>query len=117
MLLRGDWKYIAYVGYEPQLFNLKEDPEEIRNLAATEKDRVRTMDDLLRSIVDDGAVDRKVKDYDRRSFREWRQEMKRTGKYEETMARIFSGWDNLKPKDIQPWTEADEKRILEWLEG
>jgi len=32
MLRRGDWKYIAYVGYEPQLFNLQTDPDEVHNL-------------------------------------------------------------------------------------
>ena len=33
MLRQGDWKYNVYVGYEPQLFNLKQDPDEIKNLA------------------------------------------------------------------------------------
>ena len=35
MVRWGDWKYIAYVGHAPQLFNLAEDPEENHDLAAS----------------------------------------------------------------------------------
>ena len=31
MVRRGDWKYIYYVGFEPELFNLADDPEEVHN--------------------------------------------------------------------------------------
>ena len=33
MIRQGDWKLIYYHGYEPQLFNLSEDPEELHNRA------------------------------------------------------------------------------------
>ncbi|MEQ9490260.1 MAG: sulfatase-like hydrolase/transferase [Alphaproteobacteria bacterium] len=33
MLRRGDWKLVRYAGYAPQLFNLKDDPEERVDLA------------------------------------------------------------------------------------
>ena len=56
MLRRGDWKYVAYVGYEPQLFDLKGDPEEVRDLAKDSSDVVKEMDSLLRKIVDIEAV-------------------------------------------------------------
>ena len=36
MVRWGDWKYIAYVGHAPQLFNLAEDPQENHDLAASE---------------------------------------------------------------------------------
>ena len=117
MLRRGDWKYIAYAGYDPQLLNLKEDSDEIANLAEVKPDKVQEMDALLRSIVDYEAVDAKVKDYDRTSFAKWRRKMKETGKYSETMARIFSGFDNLQPSDIQPWTDEEEERLVHWMEG
>ena len=69
MLRRGPWKYIAYVGYEPMLFNLTEDPDEVRNLASSRPEVVRELDMQLRKIVDYPAVDAKVKAYDRDSFR------------------------------------------------
>ena len=34
MLRKGPWKLIEYVGFEPELFNLVEDPEELENLAS-----------------------------------------------------------------------------------
>ncbi len=117
MLRRGDWKYVAYVGYEPQLFNLREDPDEIRSLASARPEVVKEMDALLRGIVDYEAVDAKVKQYDRRSFRQWRAEQKATGTYEQTMAAIYSGWDGLAPQDASPWTAEDERKIERWLAG
>ena len=117
MLRRGEWKYIVYVGYAPQLFNLRDDPDEIRNLAAARPDVVREMDAKLREIVDYPAVDAKVKEYDRRSFRQWRKEQRAAGTYEQTMARVYSGWDNLDPEDVSPWTDVDEAAIEKWLAG
>ncbi|HOD49413.1 MAG TPA: sulfatase-like hydrolase/transferase [Candidatus Hydrogenedentes bacterium] len=115
MLRRGDWKYIVYVGHPSQLFNLKDDPDEVWNRAGTESAVVGEMDALLRRIVDYEAVDAKVKAYDRESFAQWRDEQQKAKTYKETMARIFSGWDDLKPEDVVPWKDDDEARILAWL--
>jgi arylsulfatase K len=116
MLRCGDWKYIAYVGQPPQVFNLKDDPEEVMNHAETAPAVVADMDALLRRIVDYEAVDAKVKAYDRDAFRRWRDEERTARTYGETMARIFSGWDDLEPADVVPWTAEDEARIEAWLE-
>jgi len=115
MLRRGDWKYIAYVGYESQLFNLKNDPDEVRNLSKAKPKIVKEMDDLLKQIVDYEAVDAKVKEYDKHSFFRWREEQLAAGTYEDTMARVYSGWDNLSDNDIIPWTDEDESLIQQWL--
>ncbi|AHV92042.1 hypothetical protein [Bordetella holmesii] len=34
MLRKGPWKYHHYVRFEPELFNLEQDPEELHDLAA-----------------------------------------------------------------------------------
>jgi arylsulfatase K len=115
MLRQDDWKYIAYAGTDPQLFNLKEDPHEINNRAKSQADRVKDMDALLRSIVDYDAVDAKVKAYDKEAFAAWRQEELEAGTYRETMAKIFSGWDDLSPESIRPWKDHDERQIETWL--
>ncbi len=115
MLRRGPWKYIAYVGYPPQLFHLEDDPWEVRNLASERPEVVAEMDRLLRSIVDYEAVDARVKDYDRRSFRQWRRRQLEAGTYEQTMARVYSGWDNVTDQTLQPWSEEDERLIRQWL--
>lgn len=117
MLRTGDWKYIAYVGQPPQLFNLKEDHEEVANSVEEAPAVVAEMDARLRRIVDYEAVDAKVKAYDRDSFSRWRAEQQKAKTYEETMARIFSGWDNLAPENIVPWKDEDEDRIEAWLKA
>jgi choline-sulfatase len=63
MVRRGDMKYVHYVGYPPQLFDLADDPEETTDLAADPAyDQVREdLDRALREIVDPEAVDARAK--------------------------------------------------------
>ena len=115
MLRQGDWKYIAYAGQPSQLFNLAIDSDETDNRAEANLSVRADMDAALRGIVDYDAVDARVKTYDRESFSRWRDEERKTGTYRDTMARIFSGWDDLAPELITPWTDNDEARIEAWL--
>jgi len=115
MLCQGHWKYIAYPGYRPQLFDLAADPDELHDLAAKRPEVVARMDAKLREIVDYEAVDAKVKAYDKRAFRRWRQEQKGLGTYEKNMALVYSGWDEITPEMAQPWTEEDERRVVAWM--
>jgi arylsulfatase K len=115
MLRRGDWKYIAYPGYGPMLFNLVEDPNELENVAVSQPEVADEMDRILRSVVDYEEVDAKVKAYDRESFRAWREEQKKAGVYEELMAQVFCGWDDVAPEDLHPWAEHDEAQLEAWL--
>ena len=58
MLRKGPWKYIHYVGFDPELFNLADDPEETENLAA-DPSHSQTLSDLyaaLCQICDPDAV-------------------------------------------------------------
>lgn len=48
-MVEGDWKLIQ--GAEPELFNLADDPSELRNLAAAEPERARRMQEALRIAV------------------------------------------------------------------
>lgn len=58
MLRQGGYKYVHYLGFPPELFNLDEDPEELVNLAdeGTERERLAAFENLLRSMVDPDAV-------------------------------------------------------------
>lgn len=115
MVRQGDWKYVVYHGYEPLLFNLKEDRWEVRNFAAGNPAKAAEMDRLLRSIVDIDEVSERNERYNKASFRRWREEHKAGGDYAKIMAEIFSGYDHLTPDQIKPWTEADEAKIKAWL--
>lgn len=54
MVRKGRWKYIAYLGFEPELFDLENDPEELTNLAQEDAyaEVVAELDGTLRSICD-----------------------------------------------------------------
>ena len=107
MLRRGDWKYIAYAGYEPQLFNLKDDPEEMRNLAAARPEIVKDMDARLRAICDYDAVDAKVKAYDKKCFTEYRAEIGSEAVRKE-LARNYKGWGPEQDRQIHRWLGEPE---------
>ncbi|MFT5390028.1 MAG: choline-sulfatase [Gammaproteobacteria bacterium] len=64
MLRKGRYKYIHYVGFEPELFDLETDPEELTNLAADplHAQLRATMLAHLREIVDPDDADRRAND-------------------------------------------------------
>jgi choline-sulfatase len=63
MLRQGGFKYISYVGYEAELFDLANDPEETRNLTADPAyASVRAdLDARLRAMLDTDATDARAK--------------------------------------------------------
>ncbi len=64
MLRKGKYKFIYYVEYEPELFDLETDPEETTNLAGDPAfaDVVTEYEGYLREICDPEKTDRQAKD-------------------------------------------------------
>ena len=62
MIRNSRYKYVHYVGYPPQLFDLVEDPEETRDLAgeASHAEVLAACEEELRAICDPEAVDRRA---------------------------------------------------------
>jgi arylsulfatase K len=117
MVRERDWKYIAFAGaYEPFLFNLKDDPWEINNLAPRFPEKAAEMKSTLYRISNLDEVAKQVKEYEQDSFRVWRHEQREAGTYEKNMARIYSGWDYIKDEDTVPWSEENEEKVIAWLE-
>ena len=55
MIRNNDWKYIYYKGFEPQFFDLKNDPDEFNDLGKSEKYskiREEMKELLLKRIID-----------------------------------------------------------------
>ena len=63
MLREGRYKYVRYVTYPPQLFDLQEDPEELRDLAGDPAHAAleARLEARLLGLLDPVAVDRVVK--------------------------------------------------------
>ncbi len=104
MLRQGQWKYVAYPGYQPQLFNVDDDPDEIRNLSREAGNLVEDMDATLRAIIDYPAVDAQVKEYDNAAFREWRGSLS-DAEYQAAMAKMIPGWGDTHEERIRAWLD------------
>ncbi len=64
MIRQGKWKLIYYVGMDPELFDLENDPDELNNLVPgkTHEKIVEQLTSTLRGIVDPELQDAKAKE-------------------------------------------------------
>ena len=62
MIRKGRYKYIHYVGYEPELFDLKNDPEELNSLNDDPAHRhvLESLEAVLRQIVNPEEADERA---------------------------------------------------------
>jgi arylsulfatase A-like enzyme len=105
MLVEDGWKLIAYSGFPSQLFNLTEDPEELRNLATDRPDVLRKMMAQLTAVVPCEEVDRKVLAYEKEAFRIWRNEQgEATARAK--LSAIYGGWDDAKERIVAEWLNS-----------
>lgn len=63
MVRRGAWKYMHYVGFAPELFDLCSDPDELQDRAADPEIAtvLAGLEETLRARLDPDAVDRRAK--------------------------------------------------------
>lgn len=63
MIRKGQYKYIHYVGFDAQLFDLENDPDEMRDLASDERyaETLKDCEAELRKIIDPEEVDKQAK--------------------------------------------------------
>jgi choline-sulfatase len=102
MVRHGDWKLIEYVGLRPVLYNLKDDPQELRDLLAVESPtpdalaKLQQLRQLLNSVCSPEGVDRLA----RRQQLELREELAASGQlFEEQVKRGYeSNRDHLIPR-------------------
>ena len=74
-MLRSDrWKYVAYAGYAPQLFDMENDARELNDLSGEQPDVVAQLDTDLRTLVDYDQTHRDWTSYCKEAFRQWRRQ-------------------------------------------
>jgi choline-sulfatase len=90
MLRKGDWKYLYFTGDVPLLFNLKDDPGELRNLAGRPETAAiqKQLHQHLTSLVDPDTVTRRAFDAQERVLMNMVRNMKRDEFYEEISGRL-----------------------------
>jgi choline-sulfatase len=90
MLRKGDWKYLYFTGDVPLLFNLKDDPGELRNLAGRPETAAvqGELHQHLTSLVDPDAVTRRAFETQERVLMKMVHEMKRDEFYDEISGRL-----------------------------
>lgn len=122
MLRKGRWKYVVYVNYPAQLFDIENDPGELNDLSAREPETVKQLDAELRTIVDYEQTHREVMDYNRNAFRQWRRQAKRglyvdhsyglrecpSSDYRTIMENAFTGYDDGDERKVEQWLAAPE---------
>jgi arylsulfatase K len=118
MLRKDRYKYVAYAGYDSQLFDLEDDPQELVDLYRTRPDVIARLDSDLRAVVDYDQVHRDWIAYCKGAFRQWRRQAQRglyvdasyalagapSKDYWKIMDNCFTGYD-----------ESDEHTVEEWL--
>ncbi len=102
MIKKGEWKYVCYPGYEPQLFNLSDDPWEVKNRATEHPDVVEQMHKLLCNQVKPEEITAQVTEYNKESLRKRRDE-----KGEEWASHVLDFCDD--------WNENDLAKLDEWI--
>ncbi len=118
MLRKGRWKYVVYVGYAPQLFDMHNDPQELVDLHTQRPDVVQRLDADLRAIVDYDQTHQDWTAYCKAAFRQWRRQARRglyvdgsyalkgnpSNDYWKIMDNCFTGYD-----------QDDEETVKKWL--
>ena len=114
MVRQGDWKFITYApnqygttaekNWPVQLYNLQEDPWELHNVAAQHPNRVKNLNDILRTEVDVEGTDLKAKAYQKDMFMTY--SWNGSDQCEETFANIYGKnvLSNDDAKIIAKWT-------------
>jgi arylsulfatase K len=120
MLRKERWKYVAYAGYAPQLFDIERDPGELVDLGEVHPDVVQRLDSDLRRILDYEQTHQDWIDYCKSAFRQWRRQAQRglyvDGSYALRDAPSSDYW-KIMGNAFTGYNQEDEQKVARWLDG
>ncbi|MFW6413813.1 MAG: sulfatase [Verrucomicrobiota bacterium] len=120
MLRKGRWKYVVYVGYPSQLFDIESDPQELNDLLREEPQVAAQLDEELRQIVDYEQTHCDVMDYNKNAFKQWRRQAKR-GVYVDSSYGLIgnpsSDYWEIMDNAFTGYSGEDERKVEKWLES
>ena len=118
MLRKGRFKYVAYVGYAPQLYDLEDDPGELVDLAQARPDVARQFEAGLREIVDYERTHADWLAYCKSAFGQWRRQAQR-GLYVDASYTLqdapSSDYWAIMDNAFTGYSQDDERRVERWL--
>ena len=93
LIRKGDWKYIHFTWYEGLLFNLREDPGELRNRAndPSARDVLIDLQKTLSELVDPEEVTVRAFQRQRQMLEDWGNRMTEQELYERFRGRLGDG--------------------------
>ena len=101
MIRTGDWKLVYYAGYRPQLFNLREDPQELHDLA----------ENPAHAVLRDQLVARVLQDWDP-------DQVARVMRVRRGDKDLIGAWArHVRPEDTYRWEIRPEQNTLVDAQG
>ena len=120
MLRKDRWKYVVYMGYPSQLFDMVQDPGELVDLAQERPDVVRRLDAELRAMVDYEQTHKDWIQYCKEAFRQWRRQAKR-GLYVDNSYGLVDNPSNdyweIMDNSFTGYNQEDEETVNRWLDS
>jgi arylsulfatase K len=118
MLRKGRYKYVAYVGYAPQLFDLEEDPGELVDLTQARPDVAQQLEAELRQTVDYERTHADWLAYCKSAFGQWRRQAQR-GLYVDASYALrdapSSDYWAIMDNAFTGYNQGDERQVERWL--
>jgi arylsulfatase A-like enzyme len=119
MLRKGRFKYVAYVGYPAQLFDIERDSGELVDLCGTHPEVAQRLDADLRAILDYEQTHRDWLSYCKSAFGQWRRQAKR-GLYVDASYALrgapSSDYWQIMDNAFTGYNRDDEEKVARWLD-
>lgn len=117
MVRQGDWKLVVYgneppyQAYVPQLFDLKNDPNEMKNVATLHSDVVGKLIQLLNTQIDYVQVNQDANNEGRECFKRWMAAFDNPEDWQNLVQRAYKGFDDEDMNKLTAWLNQSNETV------